>query len=121
MSNVIINSICPTVKVVSRDTGAIVRVPNEEVKAIIKVGLQGMPGVNGGGRNFQAMVEPDDLVGSIALVRHDLQTETIDVTTIDDQGDINIPWRPLGINHVQLDFAGLAPITKNYQLFVEAY
>jgi hypothetical protein len=84
------------------------------------------PGLGGGGpggvdRAASIQINASMLTGSIFVWRHDLGSLLLDVTTVDSQGAISIPWRPLGQNHVELNFVGLTPITEIYNSLIEAY
>lgn len=64
-------------------------------------------------------INQSDLVGSLYVKQHDLDLLIYDVTVTDSQGEIDIPWKPLGRNHIQLDFIGLTPISQTYTLLIQ--
>lgn len=76
--------------------------------------------VNGDGSlNRKYSITQSDLVGSLYVKQHDLNLDSYDVTILDSQGDIDLPWKPLGNNHIQIDFGNLAPITQTYTLLIQ--
>ena len=82
------------------------------------------PGLGGGGPGagvFSLQITASMLVGAIAVIEHDLDSELLDVAGSDSDGPVDIIWKPLGHNYISLDFSGLAPITQIYQLLIEAY
>jgi hypothetical protein len=75
---------------------------------------------SGGGGIYRGVIEPGDLSGAIVVINHDLHLTARDVSVSDAEGELTLPWANLGVDHIRLDFGGIAPINQTYNVLIEA-
>jgi hypothetical protein len=92
------------------------RIAQHNADGLAHVGLGG-----GGPGSATRLVGQADLVGSKAVLLHSLTTIELDVQVLDTDGELLLPWRPLSSDYVEIDFAGLLPLTQTYTVIIKGY
>jgi len=69
-------------------------------------------------RSQQFTVANEDLLGSYAVLTHDLNTVSLSVTVSDSQGGLVLPWHAPNAGTVQIDFSGLTPLQDLYRVLL---
>jgi hypothetical protein len=80
------------------------------------------PALSASNDNWRVLtVSQTDLIGAKAFLQHDLDTDNLDAQVSDPSGAIWLPWKPLGVNHIEVDFEGLTPLLFAYTVLIEGY
>lgn len=64
-------------------------------------------------------VTQGSLIGQFAILTHGLGTTAIDVTISDSSGPVNLPWKAVSEQLVEVDFTGLLPLANPFFVLVE--
>lgn len=78
-------------------------------------------GTGGGPNSVTFLIENADLVGHNFIATHNLNSNSVDVTVREPDGEIiYVPSTILGSDSVSISFEGITPITGIYSILVEA-